>query len=157
MPEQALRTEQYGTVVEFQPLAFGKTRSQVHLILPGEIRPEVQAATFLQRFGMGIGLCTGVEGVAGVGQLGQHDQVGTFTHCPPGQCQASAQVTVAMLEPDLGVVLDDGDAYGADGGQCSDMATSFLWLFWKGASKAGLGWGVTVGVFLQACRNRGWV
>ncbi|MNH18618.1 hypothetical protein D3C79_783280 [compost metagenome] len=70
MPEQAFRTEQYGTVVEFQPLAFGKTRSQVDLVLPGEIRPGFQAATLLQRFGMGIGLCPCVEGVAGIGQLG---------------------------------------------------------------------------------------
>lgn len=36
----------------------------------------------------------------------------------------------------------------------SDMATSFLWLLWKGASKTGLGLGVTVGQFLWSPRTR---
>ncbi|RCL24121.1 hypothetical protein C6A77_16840 [Pseudomonas sp. AFG_SD02_1510_Pfu_092] len=34
------------------------------------------------------------------------------------------------------------------------MAASYLWLFWKGASKARSGWGVTVGAFLWGRRTR---
>ncbi|CAI8723722.1 hypothetical protein EMIT0P176_130075 [Pseudomonas sp. IT-P176] len=105
--DKTIWSHQNAGVEESHAVAFGETGHEVNVVLAGEVDPALHAWPVRNRFGMGEGILSIAEEIAGIGKFGQNDEIRTSVYRFKRQFQAATQITYTFFDADLWIELHD--------------------------------------------------